>query len=103
MALVDCSKHAFRGAELVSPKLQNMIHNDDGYSGKVYEVSIKFEDLEFPRFITADELKEMGLEKKLSNGIIEFDNERHAEEVIGLFVPVCLVCFQEFVKKHSLF
>lgn len=102
MALINCSKHGFQGAELVSPKLQRMILEDKKYTGKIHPISIKFDDLEFPRYITYEELVETGLEKNFSDGLVVFDNEQDAERAIGLFVPVCLKCLNEFVLKNGL-
>jgi len=99
MALINCDKHGIQGAELVSPMLQNIILNKNDCTGRIHEISLKFEGLEFPRFITSDEIKEMGLEKKFSNGVIEFENEHDAEMAIGLFVPACLKCVIKSLAK----
>lgn len=99
MALINCTKHGVQGAEFVSPKLQSMILSGESYDGRIHDVSLKFEDLEFPRFITTDELGELGGEQELSNGVIEFDTEQDAERAIGMFLPICMQCLREFMGR----
>ncbi len=101
MGLVKCTQHGAKGIEFVWPPVRNMILSDSRYPGKIDEISLRFEDLAFPSSITGDELRDMGLEQQCSNGVVEFDNEHDAEQAIGLFVPVCAACFNEFMQKYE--